>query len=79
MFFKGEFNRIAISPSLFPLKEMMYPVLNGPMTATERGLPLLSCTQGTRRSRVKILSYLAESQEFPVTSLKVIDSIGKVH
>lgn len=83
MLLKGEFNnRIAISPFLFPLKEMVYSALNGPMTATQRGLSLLLCAQGTQRCHVKILSYLAdlaESQEFPVTSLKVIDIIGKVH
>lgn len=33
---KSEFNRKAISASLFPLKEVMYPALKDPMTTTQR-------------------------------------------
>lgn len=60
---KVEFNRIAISPLFFPLKEMVYSGLNGPITATQRGFSLISCAQGTWISRVKILSYLADLAE----------------
>lgn len=31
---KSEFNRRAISASLFPLKEMVYPAFKDPVTAT---------------------------------------------
>ena len=68
MLLKVEFNRIAASLFLFPLKVMMYSVLNDPMTVTQRGLSLLSCAQGTRRCHVKILSYVADLAVSKVSS-----------
>lgn len=56
---KSEFNRIAVSASLFPLKNGVSSIKSHYDSYTE-GLFLLSCAQETR---VKILSYRADPAE----------------